>query len=451
MTLGTSDTIMTTAPLDEAKTDNTHAAAKPAPNADDTVLGHTVSVYQGDTLSPTLYAYYRATQHIYQPELAQQGVTTVDTTIIPAHVPAVHFAVPPQPQTVEPALAHLHQPYPLTHFTDPWGHLDNVRLDQQTAWENIPGGKLIAHAALLGCPTPETSKAQNNLKMKIFNASTGATTTKASAPIPSIAVQGNNRPPHASLLYDIPAVQLAYATQQRVLNRAEGTLFIYSPEPIIPTFLGTVRNYSIEVDDAVTAGNIIQRCLDRADFDRNITPLVMNNPAWIHMPARTATQEIRDSLRVEVVPIIGPGPTRPVTPYINVFMRSPTPDPYAWRLFRASFKEIDFMDLVWGPGEVVAEEFTCGLCHGRTHPTGLCPFPLVQSWITPALAQPSPANDSPAMTGPAPAATAQAFTSVQSDSPIQPASRGRGRGGLNHRGWETNRGRSRGRGWGRGN
>jgi hypothetical protein len=89
-------------------------------------------------------------------------------------------------------------------------------------------------------------------------------------------------------------------------------------------------------------------------------------------------QEIISTLRIAIIHICSPGGIpRPIA---NLYIQWPFNNDEAWSKLTAAVAKTNYQDSLLSSG-LYHPGWTCTICHGADHPSGLCPLPLVPGWV----------------------------------------------------------------------
>jgi hypothetical protein len=100
-------------------------------------------------------------------------------------------------------------------------------------------------------------------------------------------------------------------------------------------------------------------------------------------PPQPHIENFTKSMWVEFVDMRGKRNT--LLPHFNVFADSSLiPNKDLWCQTRLLLARRPYTAIRLGRGTVAIALFNCGICHGATHPRGLCPFPEIPGWNGPA-------------------------------------------------------------------
>ncbi|KAK7687255.1 hypothetical protein QCA50_009760 [Cerrena zonata] len=102
------------------------------------------------------------------------------------------------------------------------------------------------------------------------------------------------------------------------------------------------------------------------------------------VPLRVARDAIVRSMEIKVFHITeidSSNDNHLSTPVANLYIGSPTTDIVIWMEWQSFLRSVIFTSSFHGNGTVM-DMWKCGKCHSDDHPSGVCPFPNVEGWLT---------------------------------------------------------------------
>ncbi|RDX52616.1 hypothetical protein OH76DRAFT_1416713 [Lentinus brumalis] len=168
-------------------------------------------------------------------------------------------------------------------------------------------------------------------------------------------------------------------TLQRSVWSFPSISFLVSPRAVtIPSWLFMVEGFLRGDDRKIRAA--ILRVLGEDEMRAWLERMASANPEFEGLTTEQAVLEVVRSLRIET---LQQGNGNYVS---NVYMRSPTRDVREWRRWVARLRSRRYRSFAIGTGRVRAP-IACSGCRSVSHPSHLCPFPLIRGWNGPQPGQ----------------------------------------------------------------
>jgi hypothetical protein len=269
---------------------------------------------------------------------------------------------------------------PAVHDAHPTAILEHIDITLVTDWEKYPAGKLLA--------TPFDNEAQDvslydGVKDRIFTAVkeiTQALEIGVSAPKHSPVAERMGSTPGTFLIYNLTDDQCDLLLKRRVWSSAAITFRVTQLNPPCPDFLFTIKGFSTSATE---------------DILKMVTKVWQSDEvcAISDTIANAFPEEARDeiifsiytflsSVRVTFLDYRTSGNI--LRPHFNVYASGDKLDnDDAWLYLRSFLASRTYGTAMHGEATTSLAPFDCGLCHGRDHPRGLCPFPAIPGWNGP--------------------------------------------------------------------
>jgi hypothetical protein len=150
---------------------------------------------------------------------------------------------------------------------------------------------------------------------------------------------------------------------------------VYTAQTSLPTYVGGIQGFSAsDEEDIATIRSLVQQGFSGPE----IAPIIAEISAegdLRHLPEEERITKILDTLRVQMVNICAPGGS--LHPIANLYINCSFDNDEGWTRLVA---KLEYCNSLIGTG-VYHPGWTCTICHGVDHPSGLCPFPQLPGWL----------------------------------------------------------------------
>jgi hypothetical protein len=154
---------------------------------------------------------------------------------------------------------------------------------------------------------------------------------------------------------------------------------VYTAETIIPSYIGAIQGFNTSNDEDVSnVHDLVLQTLRNSEVLTIIDETVSSCPTVSGFAPIIGTDEILHSLEISVIHIRSQGGT--LHPIANLYLRWPFDNDNTWSHLTALVAKTEYQDSLLSTGTYYTG-WTCTICHGVNHPSGLCPFLLVLGWI----------------------------------------------------------------------
>lgn len=269
---------------------------------------------------------------------------------------------------------------PTVQDADPnkiYEYIESAVMDE---WESYPGGKLVA---IPFDTEVETLSQHDSIRGRIFTAASEIAQSRQAAVAAPIAVEEDSDPenvPSAFLIYNLTEEQREALLQQSVWSSVSITFRIVPLESTRPDYLFTLSGFTSNSEKLVL--QMIDKVWNTEKTQNLLQKLTIPMDDEQDKP-QPNIEDFTNSMWIEFVDIKGKNNT--LLPHYNVFAdRSLIPDRDLWNQIRTLLLQRPYSAISIGRGIAEIAPFTCGICHGATHPRGLCPFPDTPGWNGPA-------------------------------------------------------------------
>lgn len=283
----------------------------------------------------------------------------------------------------DPLHKYTRAPMPQVHDASPTSVYDYVNHEILTTWDDSPGEKVLVQPFddfVTNAPNHEF------LRLRILSAVkeiTDAQQIRVSVPL---LLDEYRSPPHKARTPTVFLVCRLSETQKKTLldryvwASASIAFRVIRTDPPHPNFLFSIKGLGTTLEDDVQG---MVRSVWRDDTTSLfLSSIVDATPLPERRNMSSALQILIDSLRVERLDIKERGDT--LAPRFNIFADGSTiPDDNTWSKVRSFLAKRSYADILIGFGTTEISPYKCSLCHGITHPRGLCPFLSVAGWNMP--------------------------------------------------------------------
>lgn len=280
----------------------------------------------------------------------------------------------------DPLDKYIKADMPEIHDLEPRSLLELIDLDRLDEWDRCPGGKLVAVPFRDEAEDPDWAKFVQN---RIFAAA--AEITKAqlmgiSTPRPNELAHETHRTPTTFLIYNLTDSQRQILLQQRVWSSKDITFRVAPLGSNIPSYLFTVSGLT-----TLNLQSIRDMVLDTWLDDESciffqLTPQPTNSPE--HSNISPILEDLVNSIQVEQLPTKDEGGI--LAPVFHILASSPRiPNHQVWSQIRNFLAKRNYEASLEGSATIRVAPFDCTLCHGISHPRGLCPFTKIIGWNAP--------------------------------------------------------------------
>jgi hypothetical protein len=154
---------------------------------------------------------------------------------------------------------------------------------------------------------------------------------------------------------------------------------VYTTDPITLQYLGAVEGLNAtDKEDVAQIQELIAQTLYEMDTGL-IMEISASNPALSKLEVHQQAAEVIQTLRINMINIRAQGGS--LRPIANMYIDCPCELDEDWSRLVDAVAQTKFKHSLLGTG-TIHRGWTCTICHGVDHPSGLCPFPMVPGWIS---------------------------------------------------------------------
>jgi hypothetical protein len=281
------------------------------------------------------------------------------------------------------------------HGWDAITKIENQDPGQVAMWDDDPGAKLLVYKAYGG--RIDSVDEITRLQEIIGDAINATTPLSVAPPIPVNAVTKKEGAPLCSLVSNILPEKAQELIERRFISTPDLTvLFIpYAPPPFC--FVTTLKGFLFPKLTDSQSETAVLEIVGEALFSttkssatsmeiRRFLAKHRDNISGLIKDIETALAYLRSSIKVRRYNLvekinIGTGEGKS-TPVWNIYIYPPTGDNAALIKWRSTIRGFTFITKDQGAGRSL-KIYKCTVCFSIDHPTGLCPYPQLQKWITP--------------------------------------------------------------------
>jgi hypothetical protein len=320
-------------------------------------------------------------------ELQQRKATEIET----------HF--PSRPTDAEGRTNYPRDKYLLTEMPDihdehPMGPLEGVATEQIYAWLSIETGKILVRPFDSGVLYQPNQAPIARELMAAIREITGSPHISVATPIigerktkaPANAGRSAKpKQPIAFLVHDLTADDVTTLLSRPIWASKELTFQTFPFPTGRPRFMFTIENLTTQSEEHVR-DLVAEIWGDEATTDF-LGEILANFPDGEQPNLRREILSFLDSIQIRRLDIKSGGGL--ADPHFNVYAdSSAVSDVNTWLDIRDFLRNRVYRSMILGTGRAIATKFHCGLCHGKDHPRGLCPFPRIPGWKGPTSSPP---------------------------------------------------------------
>ena len=272
---------------------------------------------------------------------------------------------------------------PQVHDASPTSVYDYINHAILATWDESPGEKVLVQPFDDFVTVPANHEF---LRLRILSAVkeiTDAQQIRVSVPL---LLEEYKSPPHKYCTPTVFLICKLSETQKNILldryvwASSSIAFRVIRTDPPHPNFLFSVKGLGTTLEDDVRG--MIQSVWHDSTTTLFLSSIVDATPLPDRRKVSSALRNLIDSLRIERLDVKERGDT--LAPRFNIFADgSPIPDVNTWSKIRSFLAKRSYADILIGFGTTEIAPYKCTLCHGITHPRGLCPFPSVVGWNPP--------------------------------------------------------------------
>lgn len=199
---------------------------------------------------------------------------------------------------------------------------------------------------------------------------------------PTALTDPNSYKPQSFFLRNIPEFLHRRLLHQRVWSTPDIAFIAYPTTFKFPRYIGTYRGFT--TGDQYEIKKVFIKHLRSDRVAAMIDQLRSSHRTLSEVPLRVARDAIVRSMEIKVFHITEVEPysnNHVSTPVVNLYISSPTTDTVTWMEWQSFLRNIVFTSSFNG-NTTVMDMWKCGKCHSDDHPSGVCPFPNVEGWLT---------------------------------------------------------------------
>jgi len=293
------------------------------------------------------------------------------------------MSLDPNPPTI-PTTTLRYTPKPEGGFPVVYGRnsthaFDNIDLTQITAWMNLAGPLVFLQPLSHGFYPSAIAQEIVGVLQSTIKDLFGCEKPKVTAPMASSTPVSIDHAPYTYLLRNIPAEVATTLLEQRCWATEKIGFLVYTTEAIMPTYLGAIEGLNTTDDDDVEEiRELIVQTLSQGEVGTTIAEISTCNPDLANLEVPERVNRVIGTLRINMIGIrASQGTLRPIA---NVYLNCPFESDMDWNRLLNAVAKTKFKHSLLGIGTIL-RGWTCTVCHGADHPSGLCPLPSVPGWI----------------------------------------------------------------------
>ena len=281
---------------------------------------------------------------------------------------------------------------PSVHDASPTSIYDHIEDSMLKSWERSPGEKVLVQ------PFDEfVTNAVNHesLRIRILSAVTDITQAnhvRVSAPLllkKDDEVPPKHLTPTAFLVCNLAPSHVKSLLDRYVWTSTSIAFRVIPTDPPRPNYLFTIKGLGTTLEEDVR--DMVQTVWHDEDSLTFLTSIANETPLVDRREVASSLGSFIDSLKVERLDIKERGDTH--APRYNILANGATiANDNTWSRIRFFLANRAYVDFLIGIGTTEISPYKCTLCHGVTHPRGLCPFPEIKGWNAPIYQSPGRAD-----------------------------------------------------------
>lgn len=266
--------------------------------------------------------------------------------------------------------------------------LENMSSSQIEEWLKTLGFNVLIQVFGTNACNKDTPETVAKLKAAL-TATLGIVDPQISTPTPPL--DDSRYKPRAFLLRNLSEPIQKRMIEQYVWSTSTIAFFVYPLTFKFPTFIGTYQGFTTSDPYEVKAVFLKHLKTDR------VTAMIDHYRSTHHKLSGILLSAARDAIlrtvEVKVYHITEPEAHYTI-PVANLYIGSPTNDIFKWLEWQAFLRNITFSSNLQGNGTVM-DLWKCGGCHSDDHPSGVCPYPETEDWLTTQSKPASRTNKTP--------------------------------------------------------
>ncbi|KIM71722.1 hypothetical protein PILCRDRAFT_750177 [Piloderma croceum F 1598] len=292
----------------------------------------------------------------------------------------------PGPLTTSPPTAATYTPTPEDGFLPIHPRtsthvFENIAENQQLDWLNLTSTRLFIQPLMHGYyPADIAQEIASRLKEAIENM-LDIPNVKVAPPIADVTPPAADCAPFTYLVHNISTNTYNRLLEQHIWISPKIGFVVYSSKTTMPSYLGALKGINITDNQDVTMfRDFVLDIFWRGEVAQLLAEMSERDSIFPEMDAESRVANILKTFTVRPIEVKTKG-SGTVT-WINLYLDFPTESDDDWSLLVDAVLKTKLEHSLLGAG-IYDRGWTCHVCHGADHPTGLCPFPNVPGWFQP--------------------------------------------------------------------
>jgi hypothetical protein len=292
----------------------------------------------------------------------------------------------PGPLTTSPPTAAAYTPtpdngFPTIHARTSTHVFENIAEHQQLDWLNLTSTRLFIQPLMHGYyPADIAQEIASRLKEAIENM-LDIPNVKVAPPIADVTPPAADRAPFTYLVHNISTSTYSRLLEQHIWISPKIGFVVYSSKTTMPSYLGALKGINItDNQDVAMFRDFVIEIFWRGEVAQLLAEMSGRGSNFPEMDVESRVTTILKTFTIRPIEVKTKG-SGTVT-WINLYLDCPTESDDDWGLLVDAVSETKFEHSLLGAG-LYDRGWTCHVCHGADHPTGLCPFPNVPGWFQP--------------------------------------------------------------------
>jgi hypothetical protein len=269
--------------------------------------------------------------------------------------------------------------FPVAHGRNATHAFDNIDLSQLTDWLKVPGPCVFVQPLFHGYYPPALAQEIVGILKSTIEDLFACEGIKVTAPIAVSPPNNVDHAPYTYLVRNLPANAASELISQRCWATEKIGFLVYTAEAIMPTHLGAIDGLgAAEDDDVAMIRDLVVQTFYSSDIGILIAEISASHPELRNLTPVERAANILLTLDIRIIKFSAQGGIpRPIA---NMYINCPFEKDEDWTRLVDAVAKVEFRHSFLGTG-TVRQGWSCTICHGSDHPSGLCPFPSTPGWI----------------------------------------------------------------------
>jgi hypothetical protein len=271
--------------------------------------------------------------------------------------------------------------FPVVHGRNATHVFDNIALEQLTDWLTTTGPCIFVQPLSHGYYPPALAQEITGTLKSVIEDIFSCEGVKVTAPIPVTVPNSADYAPYTYFVRNLPDTVATELTKHRCWVTERIGFLAYTADAVSPSYLGAIDGFNATDDDDVTAiRDLIHSTFYQTDVGLILAEISESHPDFNALDPPSRASKILSTLEVRIIKLSAQGGV--LRTLANMYIKCPFEKDEDWSRLVEAVAKTEFRHSFLGSG-TVRRGWTCTICHGADHPSGICPFPSVPGWINP--------------------------------------------------------------------